>query len=38
MAMQRDHYDAGFIHSVAGQMTMLFGGFAVVMVLAWFYV
>ncbi len=36
MTMQSDHHDAGFIHSVAGQM--LIGGFAVVMVLAWFYV
>lgn len=35
MAMQRDHYDAGFIHSVAGQMMLLIGGFAAIMVLAY---
>lgn len=37
MTMQSDQHDAGFIHSVAGQMMMLIGGLAVV-ILAWLYV
>lgn len=38
MTMQSEHHDADFIHSVAGQMILVLGGLAAVMVVAWFYV
>jgi hypothetical protein len=38
MTMQSDQHQGGFLQSAAGQTTLLIGGLAIVMVLAWFYV
>lgn len=38
MTMQSEHHGADFIHSVGGQMILLTGGLAVVIIVAWFYV
>lgn len=38
MTMQSDHHEAGFLQSVAGQMTMLIGGAVVLVAFAWIYV
>jgi hypothetical protein len=36
--MQSEHQDAGFLNSLAGQMTLLIGGAVVLVAFAWFYV
>lgn len=38
MTMQSENHQAGFMQSLAGQMTLLFGGLVVLLAFAWFYV